>query len=306
MIKKKVFLVISFALIAPHVFSVKEELLKLKRIGKKGDPELYFSLLGNKDELIIPEKRTYGQLPIIPWIGVYSPDYQFRWPLAIIQLPPDFIPNTMQSHVAGIKKDDIYFNILFLRNYAPNINQKVFNMVYHPWASLITKQNLFNIKIPMGIFRPNGISPTPSNSIAFGKLKPETVNIHNGTSIVKSFSPNNARFRVANNRSISTFWAVTKYRKYANVAFIILLNDETIESSAEDAAKNALMLKDFLDSLENIATKDLQNQQDKQALRFATKQIKEIISQKQETDSSQLIKKLETLEGALKNLSGTL
>lgn len=239
---------------------------------------LYAPKIGSKAfTLIPPYDRLISKSP--PNIGVYGPGYPMLARIGLIQLAPkmitNWLPNELRRLLPTAHVPDIIFNVEIDRG-AP----KTYNMVFHPWAGTWQNKKLFNINVPMGLFAVNGVQPASSNSIPFNTLIPQNVHVHNEGNAL-AYSPNNARFTVTPNRTISTFWsaAFSPDKQHGIVTFHILANNDQAEKIIVDSLESAQTIGEFLRALERNSN-TLAQQVDRQALQEAINTIEVLVGNK--------------------------
>lgn len=196
-----------------------------------------------KDHTAYP-KRYNIEAPI-PLIGQYADPYKVLDIIGSIVVDPGILsmhaPEALRdlneykknTDLVRKKKKTMYGQVIFYDQSTTPDQQvnfsKPLNLIFHPFAALskITRQQeqrgnkYFQTLLPVGIFSPSGIIPVAKEGVAIDSIHAVPLRVHEEKGSL-SFSPDNARFSIKNNRSVVDFWSYAFDEKNVTLTYHII------------------------------------------------------------------------------------
>lgn len=253
-----------------------------------GEPVFQFSYKTDTSNLEAPliQNKALKFFGYIPLFGHYGTPYVMLNPLAFIENNisslPNLAPESLLKELGSLlsapdaeNKINFYTTVWGMPT-DEDLKNRQYNLIYHtaavPWlrGSAGFNESEFGIKLPIGIFEPNGIMPAAEASAAFNSVNPEDVSIH-PVEGDPAFSPNNVRFVIDPNRSIVTFWSVAfnPDKSKAAVAFNLIILNPDIQYALLQQKKSIKEPRRFWTKLNELVNSLIENKDDRAAFEAA-------------------------------------
>jgi hypothetical protein len=233
----------------------------------------------------------------VPYLGHYTNElYYLRSILGMIKGTPELLrhmhiaPKSVIEHVSDISEHNLEFYIVLWGAFpdmspygyvslpANSYNNVIFHPVLAKWKEAAWKAAgtwpMGAADIQGGLFMPDGVTTAGVGvAITFNSLGALNVNIHPGSGAAARdtfCSPNNAQFKLVDDRKLVSFWLVGKYNTHA-VATLNLIINSGEASSGGDLGSKLMYAIDFSSNLDDLIKTF--NRESNKAVRHAVRAV---------------------------------
>jgi hypothetical protein len=190
-----------------------------------------------------------------PWIGRYGEKYEFIVPSLIVRLPKKKLSGFPDPILAKLAEyDDSKLELFLFIGSDEHFSEENLsrNLVYHLSVFPAAKQgDNLSTTCNMGLFDPNGVrAHEGKEGIPFDSFGAQDISIHPAEGQVMAFSPNNAKFNIAQKEeSIVSFFSAAELPngRATAVYAVIYRGAHTLEKAIFEAAKKERSLKNYVE-----------------------------------------------------------